>query len=253
MTAPLIVSRWFSGERDMYGRMARVLDFTAHQHCLGWKIDVSPMGNWKAVRHYNGAQPNWLYNTQKLNEWTDILLRAEEGRLIVFLDSDMFVTQTLDPALKIPFDFAYTTKIPTRTRLPFNGGCIMARATDAARGFFVAWRDTNARLVTHRPEHMSYRRKYAGMNQASLGATLESKATQGVRIAKLPVLEWNCEDTSWETFGNGSGTRIVHLKGRLRATIFGDQATARRPYLMQLASLWHNAEAQATALQEAQA
>jgi hypothetical protein len=228
----------------MYERMASVLEFTARQQCPGWEIDVRPMGDWRSeVKHYQGAQDNWIYNTQKLNEWTGVLLGAEEGRLVVFLDADMMVTAPLDPAREIPFDFAYTTKIPGKTRLPFNGGCVMARATDAARGFMTSWRDTNERLINNRPEHMRYRQKYAGMNQAALGATLESKATAGVQIHKLPVLEWNCEDSSWEDFG--PGTRVLHFKGRLRAAVFNSAPGARRPHLMKLAELWHNAEAAA--------
>lgn len=231
----------------MYERMARVLEYTARKHCPRWEVDVREMGDWRAVPHYVEAQDNWLYNTRKLDEWTDEIVLAEEGRLIVFLDADMMVTEPLYPAEKIPFDFAYTTKIPGKTRLPFNGGCVMARATEEGRRMMVAWRDLNRELLLDRPRHMRYRQKYAGMNQASLGALLESPP-DGVQIRKLPVLEWNCEDSSWADFG--PGTRVVHLKGRMRKAVFGQ--TAPRPIESELAKRWHAEEAEAKSVRQSQ-
>lgn len=217
MTPPRLVAPYF-GENPRYLRMARVLDYTAALHCAGWDRQVRRIEPPPITDAHMAAAASHVYNTQKMESWYQAVMAAADGDRLALLDADMMIVRPLDDVWDLPFDYAYTTK---DSRFPFNSGVMFLRVSPKVRAFVQAWRDENRRMLREYDFHMPWRKKYGGINQASLGYALDSGLAADLTIARLPCPEWNCEDTSWRTF-DPAVTRIVHIKSQLRLAIFQD-------------------------------
>lgn len=246
MTAPTLVASYFGdGAAGQWPRLARVLAYTAAQHCPHWarQIDaIRPTPMTSAIGH-----ASHVANTQKMIHWGEAVAASAEGDRLALLDADLMILRPLDPIWDLPFDVAYTVK---DSRFPFNSGVVFVRSSPAARRFVAAWLAENIRMLGDGAAHAGWRRKYGGINQASLGYVLEHNLAAEVAILPIPCLEWNCEDHSWRAY-NPSVTRIVHVKSRLRMSVFRLMPTD--PALRGLVKRWHALEAEAgrAALQEA--
>jgi hypothetical protein len=237
---PRFVSLWF-GDNPQFERMARVLEFTARRHCPGWSIEVQRIA--PAMPRFSplGIASHAL-NTQKMDAWRDVIASAPDGDRILLIDSDTVILRSLDSAWDDEFDLAYTVK--DSNRFPFNSGVVFLRAGPGARAFADAWQKENVRLLETPKEHVKWRSRYGGCNQAALGAMLEGGVVSrlGLRVVKLPCLEWNCEDSSWAGF-DPARTRIVHLKSGLRRAVFALGPMNAR--LARLAHIWKALEREA--------
>lgn len=169
----------------------------------------------------------------------------------------------LGPAFELDFDVAYTIKPEPRKakQLPFNGGTVLVKVSDASRAFFAQWTQTNRELYADVNRHAPYRAKYGGMNQASLGCMLdECLVPDGCHLEPLPCQRWNaCDMHNWRSWRSAA---IVHVKGALRTTVFSKRwrrgrgvilprgTHARRmaekaQVIYQLATMWHQFEREA--------
>ncbi len=234
---PRLVSHWF-GANPQFERLAHVLDFTARKFCPGWDVEVGRIE--PAPRRSPLGVASHAFNTQKMDAWAAVIAEAEEGARVLLIDADTMVLRSLDDVWANEFDLAYTVKA-SAIRFPFNSGVVFFRVSEATRRFAAAWQAENVRLLESPKEHVVWRSKYGGCNQAALGAMLEGGvvARLGLRVQALPCAEWNCEDSSWPAF-SPERTRIVHLKSALRRGVFslGPMTIRLRP----LVNLWRQFE-----------
>lgn len=216
---------WFeaSGTLTDFRRLARVLAASASEHCPDWQRAIVCGG--PASREGGTGVLTHIVNTQKLEAWTAIVDAAADGEELLLLDVDTLIVRPLDDIWTRPFDLAYTVKPGADP--PFNLGAVFLRVSARTRAFVQAWRDGNRALFRPGFATSVWRRKYGGINQAAFGQLLEAgaPAVHGLALETLPCAEWNCEDTSWATF-DPAVTRILHLKGALRASVLHGEARA---------------------------
>lgn len=236
--SPRLVASYFGG--DVYERLARVLQYSARQHCPAWAIDVQAIAS-PALVSAMGRQSH-ADNTAKMLHWCAAVAAAPDGARIGLLDADTLIVNPLDDVWHEPFDLAYTTK--TGDRIPINTGVAFVRVTPALRAFMTAWRDVQVRMLADRAFHHPWRRKYGGINQAALGYALETGLAHGIAVRTLPCAIWNCEDISWRTFDPAT-TRIVHIKSELRRAIFHGGVLRRSPAIVPLIRRWTRLEREA--------
>lgn len=243
-TSPVLLACYFGAKREIdgqYDRMARVLAYTAQQHCSGWTIRVEAISTASMPRAASG-NPSHEWNTLKLDWWIDQLDDLPDGARVVLMDADMTIVRPLDALWDQSFDLAYTVRGDTSAlRIPFNGGFLALRLSPAVRAAMRRYRDENARMIVDRAHHMLWRRKYAGINQAAFGLLLETGGLALLEVVTLACQEWNCCD--WQTYT--ADTRLVHYKSGLRRATFGmSPATS---VLRPLVKEWHALEARALA------
>lgn len=241
---PVLAAAYFGSGRagDQYGRLARVLEYTASVHCPGWTIRVEHV---TAPTFYTSAIGvlSHVTNSQKLEWWRSVVVDAEDGDRVLLIDADMMITRPLEDVWRRPFDLAYT--IRTEGRLPLNGGVVFVRVSPATRRFVDRWFAVNQGFLANANDHRHWRTKYAGINQAAFGYMLERERDPGLALERLTCHEWNSENTTWAKF-DPALTRIVHLKSGLRRALFGQVTMERREHV-KLIALWHELEAQARA------
>jgi hypothetical protein len=227
----VLASVWFGGSE--FGRMARVLETSARSWCPSWDVRVRQVTR----PEFSGPRSSQaqIDNGWKLTLWTQIVNAEPDGSQVLIVDADTFVVGNLDELWETEFDFAYTGR--EQSRFPLNAGVIAVRVNDASRAFMSAWSARDKSFFNNDAARMPWRERYGGYNQASLGSLLEGGYPAGVRVGRVPCSKWNCEDSSWAGFG--STTRIVHVKGALRTSIFG---TGWKRDLAPLVRLWRDWE-----------
>lgn len=240
----ILLSCWFDLPGTEYGRLARVLEYSARRHLAGWevrveKIDLPGRDLWA------GRSASDVTNTHKLDWWSDRFREITAGDEVLLIDADTMILRGLDDVWGRAFDFAYTTKDRLRSPYPLNAGVVFARATAGARLFIDTWQETNRSMIADRTLHATWRRLFGGMNQAALGKLLTDGHADkhAVHLETLPCVEWNCEDTSWQAFM--ATTRIVHVKSALHRAVLG-QGGAHR--VQKLVRMWRQLEREARAL-----
>jgi hypothetical protein len=250
---PVLVSGYF-GADDPYGRLARVLAYSAAQACPDWdrRIDaLQPRSIAGKSLLLGGAQ---LANTHKMEHWRSAIAGLPDGTRVLLIDADTMILRRLDDVWDLDFDLAYTTK--ASTRIPFNTGVIFARVSPAVRAFVDAWHAEQVAMLGHRWRAEEWRRLMIGLNQSALAVVFDQLGVnprrdepalvrcaldgdQELVLRRLPCLEWNCEDAHWQAF-DPARTRIVHVKSELRAV-----ACRRQPPtgpLRPLATMWRELE-----------
>jgi hypothetical protein len=227
-----------------------VLEYTARKNCPNWQVNVRKVGppvlpeGVKVSRSDIGAP--FIYNVYKFRFWLRSVVEAAEGELLCLIDADTMVLRPLDPIAAMDFDVAITSKRGL-TRLPLNGGVVFVRANERSRRFMRAWWDWNVKLIGDWRLHSIWRQKYAGMNQAALGALLESGGTQMAKVLEIPCAEWNCESSSWDRVDLRQA-RVVHVKGQMRRGIMApDKHKLSTPQRLTIAQEWLRLEKEALA------
>lgn len=231
----------FTGrETGSFPRMARVLEHSARQQCLGWTINIEHLA-------FDGRVPPsgmlvHAHNTQKLERWVSVTEAWPDGTELLLLDSDTCILHPLDDVWARPFDLAYTVKTDP---FPFNLGVMFLRLSPAVRRFLQAWVAANGALFAEPGDGRPWRRRYGGINQAAFGSLREQGALAALDVLELPCAEWNCEESGWPSFDRDR-TRIVHVKGELRRQVFGPAPT-RNQMLAPIVTVWNALEAEALA------
>lgn len=241
---PRLISCYFT-EGERWPRLARVLEYTAHQHCPDWDVRISrlQMPTQPAIADCYAA------NSHKLAHWCQAVEDAPDGTPMLLIDADAAILQSLDDIWEQPFDIAYTVR-PPRSRFPFNAGVVFVRASAGTRAFLGHWLDVNNRFLTDPRDHETWKRRHGGINQAALGRVLTLRPLPdhlgALAITTLPCATWNCEDDSWASF-DPQATRILHVKSDLRRLVFGGPKQAARSQYAELCALWLGLEQQARA------
>ena len=225
------VCRWWGGKD--WDRAAAVLAGSLRRHCPEWGQSFAEL------RHPPSSKI--IGNSLKLASWADALDHLPNGLRVVLLDADLFVRAPLDPIWEEDFDIAITAR-PEGARYPFNCGVVALRLSNVTRAAIREWQRMDARLWRDRPLLAKWRAKYGGINQAALGALLESGSLSDLRIRPLPCAVWNCEDSTW---ANSENARIVHLKDNLGRCALGYR-TNLQPQVQALADEWRRAEKELT-------
>ena len=228
-------SVYFGG--GQYPRLAAVLDRTARQHCPGWRVVVERVQE-STLRRRDG-NAGFSDNAWKLRQWCRIVDSAPEGDEILLVDADVFILAPLDELWNKPFDFLYTVRSEAAP-FPLNAGVVAVRVNEATRSFMRLWVHKDHELFSDPDAHRQWRKKYGGMNQASLGALLEcgSALSSWLRVETAPCREWNaCDPEDWSRVDER--TKIVHVKSDLRATLFSVVVSRN---LLSLSRLWTSAE-----------
>lgn len=227
----------FFGDSE-WGRLARVLEFSARRHCIGWDVEVVRL---KAPPPGNAISASRISNTFKLDWWTEQVDAAADGTRLLLIDADTMILGPLDEVWAEAFDFGYTVK---DGRYPFNAGVVFLRVSDRVREFMRAWRDENRKMFKDPAYHEPWRQQFAGMNQSALGKILTDNVAVGlgVTIGRLPCVTWNCENATWAGFREGV-TRIVHIKDGLRPAALGTGSGSVR--FMPFVKMWRAIEREA--------
>jgi hypothetical protein len=229
---PTLVGRYYDRHAlGLFARFARVLDATARAHCSGWDIDIRPM---RAAPIAGGTGVSGhLANTAKLDLWADLVTAAPDGAALLLIDVDTWIVRPIDELWEERFDLAYTVR--EGWPIPFNLGVLGVRVSSKTRAMFAAWAAENRRMFTGGDATRDWRQRFGGVNQAAFGSLLARGTLDTVAVKTLPCREWNCEDSAWRTF-DAASTRIVHLKGALRAMALGEVRID--PRLRPLAMAW---------------
>ncbi len=245
MTPPRLIACYFGPPRDQqWSRLATVLSHTVSRHCPGWDVSIEriqPPPMTSAV----GSTAN-VANTQKLDYWAAAVEACPDGARVLLIDVDTFLLRGLNDVWDLPFDVAYTTRDTSGFRYPLNAGVVFLRVSDPVRQLIALWRDENRRMLADAAYHRPWFKTYGGINQAALGKVLEEGAPTrlGVSTTALPCQEWNCEDSTWESFAPEL-TRIVHVKSALRLAVF--HLSTPLPKVRPLERLWRELEKEAVA------
>lgn len=243
---PRLECPYFDGETDRYTRMARVLRYTAQQHCPAWLINVQAI----APARMDGLpvrENRYLANSHKLGDWCRAIADAPLGTRMLLIDADTFITNPIDDVWDRNFDLAYTVR--QSYMLPFNLGVVFVRVTPETKAFMELWRQQNNLMYGDESYHDPWRKRYGGINQAAFGYLIDH-TDHGLHLLTLPCSEWNCENSGWTGF-DPELTRIVHVKGALRRLVFTNQAGPLEEHikdqseLMPLADRWWALEQEA--------
>lgn len=161
------------------------------------------------------------HNHTKLEAWAEYMSGADDN--IIFSDADMLALRDPVEIWDNDFDICYTARTHTNAgrSIPLNGGIIFARPTDNAREFFRLWAQTDKTMYENKEFHDRYYRKYAGMNQASLGYLIENPDLYSARVASVFTLKYNAVDCDWRYVNDE--TCFVHIKSLLRQKILTKQ------------------------------
>jgi hypothetical protein len=198
-----------------WGRLARVCQSTAREHCPDWTVTVEKI---KARQVDRRGEIPFNDNTVKLDRWCEVACALPDGAELLLIDADVMILRPLAPLWDLPFDVALTRR-PELSRFPFNAGVVGLRISPAVREFMTQWRDINRRFLADRKLHKPWQRRFGGINQAALGCVLEQDVDATVLdVRRVPCETWNCEDSTWRAFNED--TRIVHVKSMLRSAIF---------------------------------
>ena len=239
---PRLEACYFGGDpTGQWCRMVRVLTHCAAQHCATWDVQIRHIIP-PLLKSALGIASH-VENTQKMEHWHHLVSTAPDGAQLLLTDADTMILRPLDDLWDREFDLAYTTK---ESRFPFNSGVVALRVSPEVRAFVAAWRDENLRMLGDGQHHQEWRRRYGGINQASLGCMLEQGERYGVRLGTLPCREWNCEDSSWAAF-DPHVTRLVHLKSSLRKALFHRGYLGHLAQLRPLITIWRQLEHEALA------
>lgn len=227
---------WFEGRENHYARLARVLEFSARRWLPGWDIRVE--------RLQGGMLGSAPANSRKLEWWVEQLFAVPDDSEVLLIDADCAILAPLDEVWSRSFDVAITERGREAHPFPLNAGVVFARATVTGRAFVEAWRQEDRAMLDDPARRSRWRVRFGGQNQAALGRLLTEglDARLQARVLRLPCAEWNCEDSSWRSFG--PDTRILHAKSALRRCALGLLSV---PALRRPTRAWRALEREATA------
>ncbi len=248
--APHLVACYFDPERgsaNAWVRMGRVLEATAAVHCGAWVRRISRLQLDPRYATTTGVVAH-VHNTQKLDHWVAALEALPDGARLLLIDADIMILRPLDDIWDREFDLAYTIrKAPVQVGskdylFPFNLGVMFWRVSPRVRSFVRAWRDRNHQLFENPGDHLAWRKRFGGVNQAAFGQLLEEGGAGALALLELGCEEWNCEESAWDRF-DPARTRIVHLKSALRRSVFSPFYRTEGPAAMlDLAERWRQLE-----------
>jgi len=175
-------------------------------------------------------------NHYKFDVWED--LRAVNYGPIIFTDADMICMRDPSGAFDKVEHIGITIRdILCASSVPFNAGVIYTQDTPEARRFMTEWAHIDAQMFQKEGLHHAYRKRYGGMNQASLRCLLERNEWARELVTWLPCSTWNNVEPwiGWED------AAFVHIKGYMRDVIFKGSPPQNEAQKT-LAEYWHEME-----------
>lgn len=178
------------------------------------RIEPPPLG----TRH-----PSFYDNNAKLKSWINAV-----NQDTIFVDADMLCRGDISDG----FDCVDHIGITVRPgRYPINGGVVFVKNTRQAKEFLKEWSAVDDRMLHDVELHMRFHKKYAGMNQSSLGKMVEDCPDL---VSKLPCEIYNLCDGQWDQW---RGARLIHIKGHLRTLVLEgklDWPANQTPHMVQM-------------------
>lgn len=189
-----------------YGLLLRVFSYSAKKHM--------PHATFQHIKippplPEEGKEYFMTKNTRKLDYWVDAIKESKEDTII--MDCDMVILRDMSSAFYYKFDIGYSSRPEP---VPLNGGVLFCRHSEQSIDFLEYWREANMKMYLDTEFHTPWRAKYAGMNQASLGYSLETYK-KPITIAAFPCEEWNACQDDWANVDE-EHTRCLHVKSKLR-------------------------------------
>lgn len=220
-----------------YSKMAKVWEYSIKKVMPDVTVELIKIDppHWEVKKSYTS-------NTVKLDLWYKSLEATNEN--IIFMDCDMFVLGEMESAFDNDFDIGYTKR--TKCRIPYNGGVVFCKNTNAAKDFILLWKEINYKMFKDPKFHRHWHDKYAGMNQSAFGYILE-KCNFKAKLKEFPCKIYNacCED--WLGI-NQETTKAVHVKSRLRRDVF-DSCMSQTRY-RKAVTMWYRLAKEAEVLDE---
>lgn len=94
----------------------------------------------------------------KLDYWLYWMTSAPNGRVVVFIDADVFVRADISGDLPSDFDVMFTRK---EERIPINTGVLALRVSDSSKAFMQLWRDETFKVFSD-PDLLAHGVKVGG-------------------------------------------------------------------------------------------
>jgi hypothetical protein len=215
-----IISRW-TGNAEMYRRLARVLEHSARERNPSAVVDVA------------NTDPEGVHRSdafiRKAQDWTRAVVEAKDHEWLALLDTDTLILGEIVSAFYEPFDIAVTTRGDLST---LNSGVVFVRVNDLVREFFAPWAERTAKWCErNRPDRVSY---------GDQDALRDMVRKSTLRFVELPCMIWNAQQDCWSHMNRD--TRILHLKSDARRIVFGGEPIGQRG-AEKAAALWTAAEA----------
>ena len=177
-------------------------------------------------------------NHDKMMAWAKYVDTLDDDAVLI--DCDMLVMRDFQEVFDThDFDIGLTAR--ETGRIPFNGGVVMVRNSDAAREFIKLWAEADTKLYNDRDLHWKWRAKYRGMNQASLGMLIET-GTYTAKIKRFPCSIYNAVENSWHRVAEDR-PYAIHCKSNMKRTLLSsDPIKKLRPTYKQVATIWRGYE-----------
>lgn len=195
--------------QELYARLLKVFEYSAKKNMPDVSFQVLPVKPIRAI----GIDQHLANNRAKMEAWSQI----EITEPTILMDCDMIVLNNMIEAFNFDYDIGLTYR--TCGNPPRNGGVVFLQPTDRANKFLKTWNKIDKWLYRNRVQHQIYRKKYTGMNQASLGYLLENNLIDGLVEWRFSCWEWNACNEDWPYIAGY--TKAVHVKGggQLRGAI----------------------------------
>lgn len=162
--------------------------------------------------------PSLQANHAKMLAWAEYIESADDD--VVFTDADMFANGDLrDVFEKYDFDVAITYR--DYSSIPINGGVVFVRNTDDAKAFIKKWAEEDTLLYENATEHLKWRKKCHGMNQASLGKMMSEQSYPG-KLIKIECSKYNACEDSWKHFHEHK-PYMVHCKSNMKRSLMDNK------------------------------
>ena len=232
-----VVTAWFDMPgQNRYKRLLDVFLYSVKKNMPDATLEVLNIKPMRGV----GIDQHLANNRAKMETWAQIDITEPT----ILADCDMLVLQDLSVAFDVVEDVGLTYR--TADFPPRNGGMIFLQPTVNANRFLKQWNKVDRFLYGHRIVHELYRKKYAGMNQASLGYLLESGILPTLNVTELPCSIWNACNEDWPNISRK--TKAVHIKGKnqLRGDALSDKPIEDiEPSRRKAVMLWRQYEREA--------
>ena len=172
--------------------------------------------NWRDIYPFpKKGNKGFVFNNLKLKYWVNFLkTKCTMGDNVVLSDLDMMFRSSIDSAFIDDFNIGLTQS--NLQSLPINAGVVFVKVSPEAIKFFEKWNEIdNVFFFEDQDLHFKYLLRFGGMNQASLGYTLENFSNSAI-IKYLPSKEWNCYGADLPKSLTENSPKIIHLKDNLR-------------------------------------
>jgi hypothetical protein len=172
-------------------------------------------------------------NHAKLKAWVD---SAKKDETTIFMDCDMLVLKNFKEAENQVQHIGICRRHLTAANRPFNGGFVVCKGTTESLDMLRAWYDKDCEMMRNISLHMAFRKKYAGINQASFGWLIENGYSH--LVAWLPDTYNFCSPNkeAWKQ------AHVVHCKGLFRRWMTKPHCSTLSPAARELMDIYKRHE-----------